>query len=126
MTSKNTTQKPLKETKNVPKISKVLSDLQCVQHHGVPVQTVAQQASFLSSQAVFNSLIEPTVLTEQLNQLHVYICISWSCRQLSLKEVKQLVPALLALTTQKTLLNRDKQTKCGVYFLLLITAGSCW
>lgn len=60
---------------------------------------------------MFHSLIQPTVLTEQLNQLHVHVRVSWPRCKLSLEEVEQLVPALLALTTQQTLLNRHQQTR---------------
>lgn len=65
---------------------------------------MAQHAFFLSSQAVLDSFLQLTVLTEQLNQLHVHMWISWPCCQFSLEEVKQTVPTLLPLTTQQTLL----------------------
>ncbi|KAF3842969.1 hypothetical protein F7725_001818 [Dissostichus mawsoni] len=72
----------------------------CAHHHCVPVQAVAQQALFLSSQAMRNGFIQPSVLTEQLHQLHVNVSVSWPRCQLCLKEVEQPVPSRLALATQ--------------------------
>lgn len=80
-----------------------------MQHHFVPVQTAAQQASLLNSQAVFNGFIQPSVLTEQLNQFHVHMSVSWPRCQLGLEEVEQPVPSLLTLTTQQTFLHREEQ-----------------
>lgn len=82
------------------------ADLQCAQHHCVPVQTVAQHAPFLSSQAMLNGFIQPSILTKQLNQLHVHVSVSRPRCQLGLEEVEQPVPTRLTLTTQQTLLHR--------------------
>lgn len=85
------------------------ADLQCAHHHCVPVQAVAQYAPFLSSQAMLNCFIQPSVLTEQLNQLHVHVSVSWPHCQLGLEEVEQPVPSRLTLPTQQTLLHRAAQ-----------------
>lgn len=86
------------------------SDLQGVQHNCVPLFAAAQQAPLFSCQAVFNGFIQPSVLAEQLHQLHVHVGIGWPRCELGLEEIEQLVPALLALTTQQTLLYEEPQS----------------
>ena len=94
--------------KNVKK-KETAADLQCVHHHRVPVQAVAQHAPFLRSQAMLHGFIQTAVLTEQLHQLHVHVSVSWPRRQLGLEEVEQPVPALLTLTAQQTLLQMETE-----------------
>lgn len=75
------------------------SNLQCVYHHCAPLQIVAQLAPCLSSQAVFNCFIQPSILSEQLHKPHIHMSISWPCRQFLLKQIKELVPTHLALAS---------------------------
>lgn len=59
---------------------------------------------------MFDGLVQPTVLAKQLNQLYIHQRVGRPGCQLGLEEVEQLIPTLLALTTQQALLNGHRQT----------------
>lgn len=57
---------------------------------------------------MLNSLFQPTILAEKLDQLHIHVGITRARCQFCLEQVEQPVPTLLTLTTQQAFLIRVK------------------